>query len=297
MKSLVCAACGAELPMSSMVLIGEGVFCPDCRRAEIGVPTRILDPTICKGCKKDNGETPLGTVSGIPTCDDCAAKLRSYGFPGWLKIAMSALVVLAIASFCVNWRFFEGYIKARAAYRAAGTGDIETAADSMEAAAKHVPESTDLKSGAKLYRGLYLLASHRASAALPYLYEYKKLAGGQSEKEALILILDAEASAAFEVKDYDLFLQKATERMKATPQVPQALAQMASACACKYAITGDEKYREESNRWLEQARELAGEGDPEMEQYVQRIRKRLETREILSREDYEEKYGKAQERR
>ena len=60
---------------------------------------------------------------------------------------------------------------------------------------------------------------------------------------------------------------------------------MASAYACKYAVTGDEQFKEESLKKLEEARSVAGNNEV-FEEYQQRILHRLYTREIIKRDEF-----------
>ena len=97
-------------------------------------------------------------------------------------------------------------------------------------------------------------------------------------------LLQAEAGAAFDAKDYDTFLAKSMEVLKRHPNEPMALAAVASAYACKYAATGLDAHRQEALKYLDSAAQR-GQG-PELAEYRQRILHRLQTREIISREEF-----------
>ncbi len=100
----------------------------------------------------------------------------------------------------------------------------------------------------------------------------------------------AEAGIAFDAKDYDEFLKKEQALVKLLPTESHAVAGVASAYACKYAVTGDEKYRKESLKRLDQARKMAGPNNPEMQEYAERIEHRLDSRQILKREEYQKRF-------
>jgi hypothetical protein len=74
------------------------------------------------------------------------------------------------------------------------------------------------------------------------------------------------------------------------PNEAQAVAGLASAYACKYAATGNEKFRKESLKRLDQARRLAGPKSLPMQEYVERIQHRLDTRQILTREEFAKRF-------
>src|SRR6266700_4774043 len=66
-----------------------------------------------------------------------------------------------------------------------------------------------------------------------------------------------QAGAAFDKKDYDTFLQLSEAYSKDFPESSEALAGVSSALACKYAVTGEDTYRQRSKEILEKARSLA----------------------------------------
>jgi len=94
--------------------------------------------------------------------------------------------------------------------------------------------------------------------------------------------------AAFDRKDYDGFLAKSQELLKTTPNDASAYAAVASAFACKYAVSGNEEFRTASLENLAKAKAM--NGSPSLPEYVARIEYRLATREILSRSEYERRF-------
>jgi hypothetical protein len=101
-----------------------------------------------------------------------------------------------------------------------------------------------------------------------------------------------DAGTAFESKDYDTFLSIAARLWKKSPDAATA-GEMSSALACKYAVTGDMAYRTQSLEMLKKAKQLA-QGNPEaekfFEEYAGRIRYRLDSRKIISKQEYDRKF-------
>jgi DNA-directed RNA polymerase subunit RPC12/RpoP/tetratricopeptide (TPR) repeat protein len=94
---------------------------------------------------------------------------------------------------------------------------------------------------------------------------------------------------AFERKDYDTFLSAQRQALALLPDQPRLMAGVASALACKYAVTGDIAFRAEAESLLARAQSLA-EGSPEEEasydEYAERIRHRLTSRVIIDKAEY-----------
>jgi len=101
-----------------------------------------------------------------------------------------------------------------------------------------------------------------------------------------------DGGAAYERKDYDSFLAISLKQWKAAPSSETA-AIVASAAACKYAVTGDPSFRKQAEEMLHTAEEKAHENAAalkSLDEYAPRIRYRLETRQILSREEYNRRF-------
>jgi len=97
--------------------------------------------------------------------------------------------------------------------------------------------------------------------------------------------------AAFERKDYDTFLSIAQRQWKLFPG-PETAGVVASALACKFAVTGDEQYKKQSEERLLEAER--GSQQPEQkkrfEEYAERIRYRLASRVIIDKPEYDKKF-------
>lgn len=101
-----------------------------------------------------------------------------------------------------------------------------------------------------------------------------------------------DGGAAFERKDYDTFLSIAEKQWKEQANANTA-AYVASALACKYAITGKLAFRQRSEAMLQKAFELA-HGEPEavkgLDEFVDRNKYRLDSREIISKTEYDRRF-------
>jgi tetratricopeptide (TPR) repeat protein len=103
--------------------------------------------------------------------------------------------------------------------------------------------------------------------------------------------------AAFERRDYDTFLSIAQKQWKMWPG-PETASVVASALACKYAVTGDPEYKKQSEDMLQEAERGSRQPDQKKSfaEYSERIRYRLASREIIDKPEYDRKFrsGKAQ---
>jgi tetratricopeptide (TPR) repeat protein len=104
---------------------------------------------------------------------------------------------------------------------------------------------------------------------------------------------DYDAGAAYERKDYDTFVAISEKGWK-EHSGSQASALLASALACKYAVTGDPSYKQRSEEMLEKSRQLVQGGSQQDQQafqeYAERIRYRLDSRQIISTQEYNRKF-------
>jgi len=98
--------------------------------------------------------------------------------------------------------------------------------------------------------------------------------------------------AAFERQDYETFLLIAQKQWKDYPSSRTAAA-VASGLACKWAILGDPAYKQQAEEMLEKARQLATNGPDEqraLQDYTERIRYRLDSREIIGNNEYNRRF-------
>jgi hypothetical protein len=117
--------------------------------------------------------------------------------------------------------------------------------------------------------------------------------------ESPALGIEAEMSdegTAFEQHDYDTFLLIAQKMWKAYPNGGTA-GSVASALACKYAVTGDPALRKQSEEMLRES-EKRSEQDEQWKkaypEFAERTRYRLNSREIISKTEYDRRFRNGQ---
>ena len=122
---------------------------------------------------------------------------------------------------------------------------------------------------------------HQAAAAYP---EAPGLADAAREYDE---------GVAFIHKDYDQFLAITQKLWDAHPDSAAYSGEMASALACKYAVTGDAVWRERAEGMLAKSRQLL-QSHPEAlkayQEYAERIRYRLDSREIIDKAEYDRRF-------
>jgi tetratricopeptide (TPR) repeat protein len=212
---------------------------------------------------------------------------RHRPFPNWVKLGAAGLLALVAFALYFNGRFFLAYWEIRGAFRAAGEADVARAADLMDSAAEHVPESPDLEVFASYFRGIQLLSAEKSAEALAHLEKV----GGRLPSDFRVdaLVLQARMGKCFDEKDYDGFLEHALEMAERDPDEPRAVAQVASAYACKYAVTEDAQFKEKALEALGRAKAMA-QKDPDFAEYEDRILHRIESRQIIPRKEFQKRF-------
>jgi len=122
---------------------------------------------------------------------------------------------------------------------------------------------------------------HQAASQYP---EMKALNG---------LMLSFDAGAAYEKKDYDQFVELSERYAKAEPNSPGAAGELSSAYACKFAVTGDPAWKQKAEELLEKSRQLSQGSSDDLkafEEYAERTRYRLSSRQIIDKAEYDRKF-------
>jgi hypothetical protein len=102
--------------------------------------------------------------------------------------------------------------------------------------------------------------------------------------------IQAEIGIAFRKKDYDGFLSLAQEMEKLEPNSLTAVCDVASALACKYAVSGNAAFRDQSLQYLNKAKGLAGPREKDFAEYENRIQHRLATRKVITGKEFKEQF-------
>lgn len=278
--------------MGDMIDIHGRTLCIDCANQFIAQggssagAKRHVDPTICGNCGADGGNTPHGELCRVPTCQKCIDFYRNRPFPGWVKGFFAAVMILVVVSLVWNWRFFQAYYEIKAAWTAFGQGKADAAAEEMSSAAKHLPEIKETATTADFMRGIAFMQKDRCQEAEACFMRCRAMPPGYHVAE---LLQEASLGAAFDRKDYDKFLELAEQIEKQQPQSANVVAQVASAYACHYAIHGDQISRKTAEAKLEEAKKL-NDKQLQADNYEERIRYRLESREIINREEFVKRF-------
>jgi hypothetical protein len=250
-----------------------------------------IDPTICIGCGLDNGDADLAMLGQLPVCPACETLFKNRPFPGWIKAALVAMVILVISILAWNSRFIRAYYELKCFASAMAMGDLQRGALHFISASRLVPENAELQAYGPFYEGLLLLSQDKPAEALKLLQSCVGRVSVQTNIDELIM--NAKVGVAFDRGDYDQFLQLALEMEAKQKDNPVYAGQLASAYACKYAETKDGQYKTKSLAALDRSRTLLS-SKPEYQayyaEYEQRILHRLYTRDIISRSEFQKRY-------
>lgn len=295
MKHITCEKCGKTVPMGSSWQWDKTVLCEVCCEQAAAnhdgdIPVDVaqqVDPTICQRCGKDgHSENPV--VGGFRVCRDCAGIMNNFPFPLWIRVSAVGLLALVVFSTAWNMRFIQGSRELKKSMAALNSGDWTTAEQLMYAAFDHVPESRDLEALAAYFHGHAALKNNDSKEAVRF---FKKAdARLPPELGTWFLLRQAQISLAFDEKNYDAFLFFSKEVAEKYPDNIFVQGSVASAYACKYAVTGEPEFRLQAVQVLDHIATLPGADNPEWTAYHHRIHHRLETREIISREEFEQRF-------
>jgi hypothetical protein len=293
MLKVKCTECGRILPMKDTSKTDSRILCVDCYEKLTSTQETVasefsyqVDPTVCGRCGFDNGSNPLPTLSSRPMCQQCIDYLRNRPFPSWIKISFAGLIIFVALAAVWNMRFYLAWKDSKAAFKLMGQ-DMGQAAERMRTARNRVPESADLQTLSAFFDGVVYLQHDRPHEALASLEKCKRRLPSTFGVD--LLILQASAGVAFGTKDYDGFVAVAKEMTAKRPDDHFSHAMLASAYACKYAVTSEMAFHEQAMAALGRARTMSG-NNPSFKEYEQRILHRLHTQEILAPEEFHRRF-------
>lgn len=303
MRQVTCGKCNQTVPMQkSFVLAGETLCeacCGEAGRNAARTPSarsvRQVDPTICQRCGKDTSAT-LPTIANMRLCPDCTETANNFPFPHWVKIAAIGLAALVAFSTHRNLRFVQGYLEYNSAMTAIfQQHDFNRGEQLTYAAYGHVPECRLFEAMAAYFLGVNALDDENNQGAVALFQNADEILSEGFEKlsEALSIgfwLHQAKIGEAFDDKDYDLCLSLAVEAGERYPENSYSQGSLTSAYACKYAVTGNPEFREKALQSLGKQGTLVGTNQTKYIRFEQRILHSLETREILSRKAFLEKF-------
>lgn len=289
MLKVKCTECGRTLPMKETSRADDRILCSDCYERLTSIEGKVapefiyqVDPTLCARCGLDNGSNSLPTLAAQPMCQQCTDYLRNRPFPSWIRISFAGLIIFVVLAAAWNMRFFLAWRDSKAAFLLMRQ-DTENAAARMRAALNRVPESPDLQMLSAYFDGIDYIRQDKPEQALASLEKCQHSLPPSFEVDTLVL--DAKAGVAFNAKDYDRFVLTAQQMVSKNPDLHYSHAMLASAYACKYAVTTDLAFHEKAMAALDRARAIGG-SDPSFKEYEQRILHRLNTQEIITGEEF-----------
>jgi hypothetical protein len=301
-------------------------------KAPPGSVTRLSDPTVCAFCKSDHDSLELTLMSGVPACLECQHKFLHPALPRWVQAAAAAILILAGVELARNWRLFQAFFEIPAAHRALAQGNLAEAWRRTAAVAGHVPEIPELRAQEQIVHAMLCLQQHDLAQAMDLAdaanrsqdpetiaaakYIHLVARAGQCLDEGRnteVIELGREVKAdyprnpqgdeliengrigeAFDHKDYATFALIAGDTLARHPDDPAAAAQMASALACQYAVTGQDTYRVQALAMMDRARQNAAAHGADITEYQERILYRLKTRDIIDKKEYDRRFRAGQ---
>lgn len=300
-----CCACRREQPLGTYFYVYQDLLCEPCANARVtalgkqklkpGDVRRAVDLTLCTECHADGGDRPHMTIGNLPFCPECTARVRKRPFPLWLKAA-AVLLLLLLGVATVR---MAGYARAamdlhRSIRLAFVQGDLAGAQQAAAAARKRVPESKYTRSHDNYFTGLKAIYEEDMQQAVSC-FNAIDIPLEERVYQRDFLLRSAQISLAFDRRQYDRALALSQENLKTDPGNPDLLTALASVSAACYAQSGDAKRKQETLDALTRAAELMKKApaaeQARMDYEIKRIRHRLETRQVLSRKEYEQKFG------
>jgi tetratricopeptide (TPR) repeat protein len=237
----------------------------------------------CQRCGKATG-TSAPVLAGLRVCPDCAGIMNDYPFPRWIKATAAGLAVLVVFSVFWNLRFLQAVFEMKHFAAAVSEGDVARAEQHIQNASSLVPENNELSVLASYYRGVLALREEDYAEAIDSLKLVENVL--PPEWEAWVLLRQAMLGKAFDDGDYDAFLALSKEVAERNPGNITAQGNVASAYACQYVATGNMEFHGLALQALEKARAMPGANEPSWTEYEQRILHRLDSREIITRDEF-----------
>ncbi|MBL8966201.1 MAG: hypothetical protein JNG85_04270 [Spirochaetaceae bacterium] len=295
MRSITCSRCGAVAPRGESLEYRGSDYCGRCGddlrgEADEGPEAfhPLVDPTVCAFCGADGGDSEHAAAAGLPACPACAERLYRAPLPRWVRGFLAAVAAVLVVCTALNLPYYRAWLSIRRAGPALAAGEHERAAAFMGAASAALPDNRELEGVAALYAGLSLAAKGEEREALARFRTYLSL--NPADQAARFQALSLESAVAFEDGDYRTFYRLQTEILAGDPADPMRRLAKASAAACLWAAYGEAERRAEAEATV--AAVLAGlpAGDREAAaaagEYARRIRFRIDTREIIDRDEY-----------
>jgi hypothetical protein len=292
MRSITCGSCHASSPMNSAIQIDDVIYCETCLKEKFPDDNsikgknvvRLFDPTICFSCASDAGDTPLPKLGEYPVCETCSQQIKERIFPTWVKAFFAGVLLLVAFSLIWNWRFIRAHDLLENS-RPGPEASLEFVHDYYEKVSADVPEISDFYQLAQYHKGVMFLNQDKGEEA----YEAFKNCGELPENyQVNAYMTQAEVIQSFNTKDYVKFVM-ASQKFLSFDTSSISRAQVASAYACLYADQKADSSKVQAEKYLNMALSV-GDTTKYFADYVNRIRYRLATGEIIDKEEFDQKF-------
>jgi hypothetical protein len=197
---------------------------------------------------------------------------------------------VAVAAFVYNMRFFLAYVDLVRGNNALEHQKFEEGVALLASASHRVPEVPELATIPNLFEAGRLIKEEKDAEALALLEKTTLPPKSELKDMYRDVELQARLGVAFEKHDYDQFLELAEQLQRMHPNEPGATGAVASAYACKYAVTGDNLSRERALLLWEEAKKQAGTHLDIFGDFENRLQYRLQTRDIINRKEFARRF-------
>lgn len=296
MRKTECSHCNdINKPINDTITIDGTVFCSTCFESNFPEQKglegknikKIYDPTICTSCAADFDDTELNYVGVYPHCETCETQLKNKIFPMWVKGFFVGILGIVVFSFFWNWKYYEAYNNVKKSNEFFQKGQYTQAANLMSSASKTVSEDDDLKTLTTYYTGIDYLVKDKNAEALALFNNCKDKV--PADYNINTLIVQAKIGSSFDKKDYNGFLAASKEYFKIDSTSAMSYSSVASAYACIYADKGDENAKKLAYENIAKAKAIDNKTE-ESKFYYNFLDYRINTRNIITREEFTKKY-------
>lgn len=116
MRQGTCADCGLTTSIRSFYEFQGKTYCEPCvwrlsrqakERGEPGDYVSLTDNSVCARCGAYSGDQSDHSIIGkLPLCGGCAALVKNWPYPTWLKTALTVLLVLFVVALIHGRKYF-----------------------------------------------------------------------------------------------------------------------------------------------------------------------------------------------
>lgn len=210
--------------------------------------------------------------------------------PSWVIFFVITLFGISVLGFAIFHRYPKSIHDYKLSIKTYQEGDIDAAEKYITSASRLVPDNKDFLSFKYYISGIKNYTEKNYDEALEALKKYQEYNTDDEDVDQLVLIM--EISIAFNQKNYSKMVENAAALYSVYDSDTLCILQYASALACQYASTDDMDAYNKAVELIEKARTY--ELDDYYLNYIKRIEYRLNTKNIISQEEYYnlEKEGK-----